>query len=96
MCGLKELATVEVMDIQTHQWSRVRDLPQVIIDSPTAAICNNHIYISNDLVVMKCFIPNLLKTCNPPMHMAAVLKTSPLATEEVWSNYHGAVQRSLM
>jgi hypothetical protein len=68
--GRTVLATVEVMDTETHQWSTAADLPQPIYCG-SATICGDQIYmlggISKDHDYMKsvytCSVSTLLHSC---------------------------------
>ncbi len=60
------LNTVEVLDLNTHQWSFAPDLPRPM-DSATAAICGDHLYLGGgshsgtSRFITACSLPTLLQ-----------------------------------
>ncbi len=62
----RSLATVEVMNTETRQWSTAASLYHpVSIANASAAICNDRIYLINrfDKSVYACFLSTLLEAC---------------------------------
>ena len=59
------LATVEVMNTGTLQWSRAAGLCHPVSNA-SAAVCNEHIFIMNrfDKSVYKCYLYTLLQSCS--------------------------------
>ena len=62
-----DLSTVEVMDIETLQWSVARTLPQSA-GYPRITVCDRQFYISdgNNDFIYSCSVANLLTSCKPP------------------------------
>ena len=76
------LATVEIMNTDTRQWSRAADLPQPI-NSASATVCGERIYMSNGKSVITCSLPALLQSCRPKIFEAQLSTPSPQGP--VWS-----------
>ena len=60
--NLSSLKTIEVMSIETEQWSTAADLPKPQSYAP-AAICGEHIYILGESVMYTCSITTLILSC---------------------------------
>ena len=61
------LSTVEVMDIETLQWSTASGLPQVI-DYPKMTLCDEHLYLSdNNNTLFSCSMEELLQSSKEPV-----------------------------
>ena len=60
------LSTVEVMDIETLQWSTASGLPQVI-DYPKMTLCDEHLYLSDDKTLFSCSMEGLLQSSKEPV-----------------------------
>ena len=56
------LKTVEVMNIETHQWSTASDLPQPLWNT-SATICGDHIYIISLGDMYTCSVSTLIQSC---------------------------------
>ena len=82
----KSLHTVEVMDMETLQWSTASSLP-FALRYASATICQDRIYLLGyDMSdaprsVLACSMADLLQSCRPQM-LGASLKT--LTLQEVW------------
>ena len=70
--GIKVLSTVEVMDIETHQWSTAADLPQPMYLA-SATVCGDQFYVLGGInknvtcikSVYACSVSSLLQSCVP-------------------------------
>ena len=61
------LSTVEVMDIETLQWSTVSSLPQVT-GYPQMTLCDEHLYLSdNKNTLFSCPMEGLLQSSKEPV-----------------------------
>ena len=76
------LATVEVMNTDTRQWSRAAVLPQHMV-SASATVCGDRIYMSKEYSVITCSLPALLQSCRPKIFEAQPSTPSPQGP--VWS-----------
>ena len=77
-----DLATVEIMNTDTRQWSTAADLPQPM-SSASATVCGDRIYMSDVKSVIKCSLPALLQSCRPKIFEAQTSTPSPQGP--VWS-----------
>lgn len=60
-----ELAVVELLNIETHQWSTARNIPQAV-GYPLITALDKSIYLSNNQnSVFSCSIEKLLESCKP-------------------------------
>ena len=80
--GDRGLATVEIMNTDTQQWSRAADLPQPMV-SASATVCGDRIYMSYGESVITCSLPALLQSCSPKIFEAQPSTPSPQGP--VWS-----------
>ena len=66
--GGSELRTVEVLDMDSLQWSTANSLPHPFLEA-TAVICEDKLYLldQNDQTrsVLTCSVPQLLQSCKP-------------------------------
>ena len=75
----KLLDDVEILNLETRQWNSVSSLPRPM-DSATAAICGDHLYIGGgsqvgtSRYVVVCSLPNLLATVATPSTIREVSK----------------------
>ena len=76
------LATVEIMNTDTRQWSTAADLPQPMY-SASATVCGDRIYMSNVISVITSSLPALLQSCHPKIFEAHTSAPSPQGP--VWS-----------
>ena len=76
------LATVEIMNTDTRQWSTAADLPQPMA-SASATVCGDRIYMSKEKSVITCSLPALLQSCSPKIFEAQPSTPSPQGP--VWS-----------
>ena len=76
------LATVEIMNIDTRQWSTAADLPQPMV-SASATVCGDRIYMSVEKSVILCSLPALLQSCSQKIFEAQPSTPSPQGP--VWS-----------
>ena len=76
------LATVEVMNTDTRQWSRAADLPQPM-STASATVCGDRIYMCEGKSVITCSLPALLQSCHPQIFEAQPSTPSPQCP--VWS-----------
>ena len=76
------LATVEIMNTDTRQWSSAADLPQPMV-SASATVCGDRIYMSVEKSVITCSLPALLQSCRPNIFEAQPSTPSP--QDLVWS-----------
>ena len=61
------LSTVEVMDIETLQWSTASGLPHVIC-FPKMTLCDEHLYLSDDNnTLFSCSMEGLLQSSKEPV-----------------------------
>ena len=70
------LATVEVMNTDTRQWSTAADLPQTMYTA-SATVCGDRIYMSYGKSVITCSLPALLQSCHPKIFEAQLSTPSP-------------------
>ena len=79
------LSTVEVLDLETQQWSFASNLPRPM-DSATSAICGNHLYVGGGShpdtarYVAMCSLPQLLGD----LHKEQLSVSASLSRKEVW------------
>ena len=76
------IATVEIMNTDTRQWSTAADLPQPM-DSVSATVCGDRIYMCDVKSVITCSLPALLQSCHPQIFGAQPSTPSPRGP--VWS-----------
>ena len=77
------LATVEIMNTDTRQWSRGADLPQSV-DLDSATVCGDRIYMCDESTsVITCSLPALLQSCSSKIFEAQPSTQSPQG--HVWS-----------
>ena len=76
------LATVEIMNTDTRQWSTAADLPQPM-SSASATVCGDRIYMCEGKSVITCSLPALLQSCSPKIFEAQ--PSTPLPQGPVWS-----------
>ena len=76
------LATVEIMNTDTRQWSRAADLPQTMYLA-SATVCGDCIYMCDRESVISCSLPALLQSCSPKIFEAQPSTPSPQGP--VWS-----------
>ena len=76
------LATVEIMNTDTRQWSTAADLPQPMY-SASATVCGDRIYMCDGESVITCSLPALLQSCSPKIFEAQPSTPSPQGP--VWS-----------
>ena len=73
------LSIVEVMDIETLQWSTASGLPQVI-PYPRVTLCDGRLYLThNDNTIFSCSMKGLLQSSSEP------LSTDSSNGESVWT-----------
>ena len=80
--GFGGLATVEIMNTDTRQWSTAADLPQPMA-SASATVCGDRIYMCEGKSVITCSLPALLQSCRPKIFEAQPSTPSPQGP--VWS-----------
>ena len=96
--GAKVLATVEVMDTETHQWSTATDLPQPMY-SASATVCGDQLYMLGGWIqncaaaksVYTCSVSALLQSYVPSSLKANLKTTSLVYKPNVWRrliDYH--------
>ena len=76
------LTTVEIMNIETRQWSTAADIPQGMW-SASATVCSDRVYMSQGELVITCSLPVLLQSCHPPIFESQLTKPSPQGP--IWS-----------
>ena len=76
------LATVEIMNTDTRQWSTAADFPQPMA-SASATVCGDRIYMCEGKSVITCSLPALLQSCRPKIFEAQPSTPSPQGP--VWS-----------
>ena len=76
------LATVEIMNTDTRQWSTAADIPQLMY-SASATVCGDRIYMSDEESVITCSLPALLQSCRQKIFEAQPSTPSPQGP--VWS-----------
>ena len=90
--GSNRLATVEVLDTNTRQWSIASSLPHPFCLA-TISICGERLYmlggyddqsgILGTRSVLSCSIPELLQSCQP-QPLAGKLRTAPANKSTIW------------
>ena len=81
------LATVEVMNTETYQWSRAANLFHPVTNA-SAAVCGDRIYVMNRFSssVYTCSLSVLLQSCSSlSSHLTSALPSSAKASTNVWS-----------
>ena len=60
------LSTVEMMDIETHQWSTASGLP--VLGYPKMTLCDEHLYLADDNnTLLSCSMEGLLQSLKEPV-----------------------------
>ena len=89
--GVNVLATVEVLDTNTRQWSTANSLLHRCSEA-TLGICGDRLYMLGGLdqhggrgtrSVLTCSVPELLQSCQT-QSLAGKLRTLTLKTKQVW------------
>ena len=80
----KSLKVVEIMNIDTRQWSTASDLPQAM-HGASATICGTHLYLVNNKSVIACSIPTLHQSCRPKIFETQLSSPMPSSQDPVWS-----------
>ena len=79
------LATVEVLDTDTRQWSIASSLPHPFSQA-TVSICGERLYIMGrdwTSSVLSCSVPELLQSCQT-QPLAGKLRTAPAKKSTIW------------
>ena len=58
------LCGVEVLDLDSHQWSSASSSPQAL-SFPNMTLCDGHVYLSQHNTVFSCSVEELLESRNP-------------------------------
>ena len=86
------LSTVEVMDIETLQWSTASGLPQAL-GFPKMTLCDEHLYLTLNNTLFFCSIEKLLQSLKEPVstdkinggslwtRLADISSNKPLSTD---------------
>ena len=88
--GRNRLATVEVLDTDTRQWS-IASSPTHPFTGATISICGERLYLlggrdqtySMTRSVLSCSVPELLQSCQP-QPLAGKLRTAPANQSTIW------------
>ena len=87
--GFNKLATVEVLDTDTRQWSIASSLTHPFSEA-TISICGERLYMLGGYnhtgkarSVLSCSIPELLQSCQP-QPLAGKLQTAPANKSTIW------------
>ena len=87
--GCNALATVEVLDTDTRQWSIASALTHPFSDA-TISICGERLYMLGGIdqtgwthSVLSCSVPELLQSCQP-QPLAGKLRTAPANQSTIW------------
>ena len=83
--GSNTLATVEVLDTDTRQWSIASSLTRPLTDA-TISICGERLYMLGGRLtrsVLSCSIPELLQSCQT-QPLAGELRTAPANKSTIW------------
>ena len=86
----KVLATVEVMNTDTKQWSSASDLPEPLWGA-SATLCGNVFYIVGGVnvrpikSVYKCTITSLLQSCQPAFPFTYTTASDSLEQHQLWN-----------
>ena len=86
----KVLATVEVMNTDTKQWSSASDLPEPLWGA-SATLCGNVFYIVGGVnvrpikSVYKCTITSLLQSCQPAFPFTCTTASDSLEQHQLWN-----------
>ena len=87
--GHNALATVEVLDTDTRQWSIASALTHPFYDA-TISICGERLYMLGGYdqtswthSVLSCSVPELLQSCQP-QPLAGKLRTAPANQSTIW------------
>ena len=87
--GRNELATVEVLDTNTRQWSIASSLTSPLTEA-TISICGERLYMLGGYdqtdwtrSVLSCSIPELLQSCQT-QPLAGKLQTAPANKSTIW------------
>ena len=84
--GHNTLATVEVLDMETRQWSIASSLTHPF-SSASISICSERLYMvggeDQTHSVLSCSIPELLQSCQP-QPLVGKLQTAPVNQLTIW------------
>ena len=87
--GHNKLATVEVLDTDTRQWSIASSLTHPFTEA-TMSICGERLYMlggynptGQTCCVLSCSVPELLQSCQP-QPLAGKLRTAPANQSTIW------------
>ena len=94
--GRNRLATVEVLDTDTRQWSIASSLTHPFYLA-TISICGERLYMlggrdqTDSMIhsVLSCSVPELLQSCQP-QPLAGKLRTAPANQSTIWRHVAGA------
>ena len=90
--GRNRLATVEVLNTDTRQWSIASSLPHPYSEA-TISICGERLYMLGGLdetecdtrSVLSCSVTELLQSCQPqPTLWQRILRTAPVNQSTIW------------
>ena len=89
--GRNKLATVEVLDTDTRQWSIASSLTHPFSEA-TISICGERLYMLGGYdqtdkthSVLNCSVPELLQSCQPqPTKWQRLLRTAPANQSTIW------------
>ena len=70
----EDLSSVDIMTIESHQWSMAIALPEAVRD-PSITLCDGHLYLSNDNSLFSGSVERLLQTSMPYSRRAFSLST---------------------
>ena len=59
------LSTVDVLDLNTLQWSSASSSPKGF-QCPHMTLCGGYLYLSEHDIIFSCSVEELLKSCKPP------------------------------
>ena len=91
--GRNILATVEVLDTDTRQWSIASSLTHPLTEA-TISICGERLYMLGGLdqtgygtrSVLSCSIPELFQSCQTPTLWQRILRTAPVNQSTIWQH----------
>ena len=78
--NMSTLQTVEVLNIETRQWSTATDLPQATMYAP-AAFCGDQVYILGEAKMYTCSVFTLIQSCKS--FLASIRNTGARVWERV-------------
>lgn len=61
----KCFSVVELLDLDTLQWSSAGSIPPVKLERPHMSLCNGHLYLSKKNAVYSISMEELIKSCKP-------------------------------